>query len=184
MIHKSHTRRDIITIIETFDFTIEDYQDFTKNYLFKLVWEYILNLEKFLGNEEFETLDHLKSYLQKPNQNRLKINEREEYIQIAKRLIFYVRNGCILSYTDYLTEDDLLADVRKLCNYCNLPTCHRAIEMINSSKKFKEHFEPIISGKTKVLLRKREEDRLMKINRFQWRHKEQNGGNPFIVRFD
>ena len=54
MIHKSHTRRDIITIIETFDFTIEDYQDFTKNYLFKLVWEYILNLEKFLGNEEFE----------------------------------------------------------------------------------------------------------------------------------
>lgn len=184
MIHKSHTRKDIVELIETFEFPIEDYQDLTKNYLFKLFWEYVVTLETFQGNEEFPNLDHLKDYLQKPNQNRLKINEREKYISIAKQIIFYVNNGCILSYTNYLSEDELCKDVKKICNYCNLPTCLRAVTLLNKSRKFDTQFEPILTGKVKVLLRKKEEERLMKINNFKWRDKDQNGGRPFLVIFD
>jgi hypothetical protein len=184
MIDKSHTKKDIIEIVETFDFKIEDYSDMTKNYLFKVVETYIDSLESFKGNAHYKDLDSLKEYLRKPNQNRIKIADRDKYIDIAKHIIFYCKNGYILSYTKYLTEDDLIRDIQMICSFCNLPTCLRAVNLINSSGKFKQKFEPITSGKTKVLLRKREEQRLKTLNIMKTRTIDDNGGIPFRITFD
>ena len=56
--------------------------------------------------------------------------------------------------------------------------------MLNSTGKFKEKFEPIVTGKTKVLLRKKEQDRLLQANRIKIRTKRDNNDQPFIIDFD
>ena len=44
MIHSTHTKKDLIEIIEVFEFDIEDYQDYSKSELSKTLWEYIENI--------------------------------------------------------------------------------------------------------------------------------------------
>mgnify|MGYP003634733706 CR=1 FL=1 len=183
-IHSSHTKRDIIEVIETFNFIIEDYNDLSKSYLFKVVETYIDCCESFKSNDDFANLDTLIEYLEKPSQNRIKISERDKYIDIAKSLIFYCKNDHRLSFTEYLSEDDLLKDVELICLYCNLPTCYRAVNLINNSGKFKKKFEPIITGKTKILLRKKKEKQLQSNNILITRTTADNGGNPFVLTFD
>lgn len=183
MIHKTHTRRDIIGIIETFNFKITDYKDVSKPKLFEDVWNYIETIQDFKNIEEERNIKHLKEYLSSVNQNRIKISERDKYIDIAKMIIFYVDNGCLLSYTNYLNEDDLLNDVKLINNYCKLPTCLRAINLLNKTHKFKR-FEPVLTGKTKVMLRKREQKRLKQMNNLRVRRLEDNDGKPFVVNFD
>ena len=56
--------------------------------------------------------------------------------------------------------------------------------MLNSSHKYQEYFEPILNGKTKVLLRKRQEKKLKRLNNLRVRTKEDNGGIPFLITFD
>ncbi len=181
MIHLSHTRRDIVDIIETFKFPIK-YNDVDKNVLFQMTDDYINKLKNLDGS--VDDLIHIKTYLSSINQNKIKINDRDKYIEIAKNIIFYVKNGCLLSYTNYLCEDELKRDVITLCKFCSLPTVLRAVNMLNDSHKFKEYFEPILNGKTKVLLRKRQERRLKRLNNLRVKTKEDNGGLPFIITFD
>lgn len=181
MIHLSHTRRDIIDIIETFKFPIK-YKDVDKNVLFQTTDDYINKLKDLDGS--VDDLIHIKTYLSSINQNKIKINDRDKYIEIAKNIIFYVKNGCLLSYTTYLCEDELKRDVRELCKFCSLPTVLRAVNMLNSSHKYQEYFEPILNGKTKVLLRKRQEKKLKRLNNLRVRTKEDNGGIPFLITFD
>ena len=71
-----------------------------------------------------------------------------------------------------------------ICSYCNLPTCYRAITKLNKTGKFKETFQPITTGKTKILLRKREQKRLKKINNLMIKTTDTNGGNRFVICFD
>ena len=181
MIHTSHTRKDIVDIIETFKFPIK-YNDVDKSVLFQMTDEYINKLKDLDGN--IDDLIHIKNYLSSINQNKIKINDRDKYIEIAKNIIFYVKNGCLLSYTTYLCEDELKRDIRELCKYCSLPTVLRAVNMINNVHKFKEYFEPILNGKTKVLLRKRQEKKLKRYNNLRVKTREENNGEPFWVYFD
>jgi hypothetical protein len=134
--------------------------------------------------EKTDDIKHLKTYLKNVNQNRIKISDRNRYIDIAKMIIFYIKNDCLLSYTNYLTEDDLIRDVELICSYCKLPTCLRAINMLNNCGKFKKKFEPIVTGKTKVISRKKEQERLLKSNRIMFRTKRDNNDAPFVISFD
>ena len=183
-IDSSNTKKDIVEIIETFNFIIEDYSDLTKTYLFKVVEAYIDCCHDFQSNDDFANLDTLIEYLEKPSQNRIKISERDKYIDIAKGIIFYCKNDYKLSFTEYLCEDDLVKDIELICLFCNLPTCYRAVNLINSCTKFKKKFEPIITGKTKILLRKKKENKLKMNNKLVTRTTEDNGGNPFVLTFD
>jgi hypothetical protein len=178
MIHKTHTRKDVIQIIETYNIDIVGYEDLSKPLLFEEVWNKIMKMESS------QVVDHLKLYLKNVNQNRIKITERDKYIDIAKTIIFYIKNDCLLSYTNYLSEDDLVKDIKMICHYCKLPTCYRAVTMLNNTGKFKEKFEPIVTGKTKVLLRKKEQERLFKANRVMFRTKQDNDNRPFIITFE
>ncbi len=184
MIHKTHTRKDVINIIETYNINIKSYDELSKPLLFQEVWSKVEKLNSIEPTDEIDDIDHLKSYLTNVNQNRIKITERDKYIDVAKSIIFYIKNDCLLSYTNYLSEDELVRDIKMICNYCKLPTCLRAINMINNTGKFKEKFEPIVTGKTKVLLRKKEQDRLFKENRVMFRTKKDNDGEPFIISFE
>ena len=183
-IDSSHTKKDVVEIIETFNFIIEDYNDLAKTYLFKVVESYIDCCSDFESNEDFANLDSLIEYLEKPSQNRIKISDRDKYIDIAKSVIFYCKNDYKLSFTDYLSDDDLVKDIELICLYSNLPTCLRAVTLINKSGKFKNKFEAITTGKTKILLRKKKENKLQMKNKLVTKTKEENGGNPFVITFD
>lgn len=181
MIHNSHTRRDVVDLIETFDLDVK-HDGIDKTILFNNVSECLLKMNDLHGS--VDDLQHIRDYLKNINQNKIKISDRDKFIDIAKSIIFYVKNGCLLSYTDYLSEDFLKKDVREICKHCTLPTCLRAVNMLNQSHKFDEFFIPILTGKTKVLLRRKREARLKKMNNLRWRSREDNNGEPFIVRFD
>ena len=181
-IHPSHTTRYIYDLIKILDFDIDDYECLSKNDLFVVFWEYIEKLDDIDGS--VDELEHLKKYLTNVNINKIKIADRDRYIDIAKNILFYIDNDCLLSFTNYNTEDELLKDVKMICSYCNLPTCYRAITKLNKTGKFKETFQPITTGKTKILLRKREQKRLKKINNLMIKTIDTNGGNRFVVTFD
>ena len=83
-IHSSHTKKDLIEVIETFNFKIEDYSVLSKGYLFKVVEAYIDCCDKFESNEDFADLDSLIEYLQRASQNRIKISERDNYINLSQ----------------------------------------------------------------------------------------------------
>lgn len=184
MIHKTHTRKDVINIVETYNIPIKSYEELSKPLLFQEVWNRIEKLKHIDPTDDIDDVEHLKSYLTNVNQNRIKIAERDKYIDIAKNIIFYIKNDCLLTYTNYLSEDDLIADVRLICNYCKLPTCLRAVNMLNRCGKFKEKFDPIVTGKTKVLLRKKEQERLLRANRVMIRTKRDNDDKPFVIYFN
>ena len=181
-IHPSHTCRYIIDLIKVLKLDIKNTDTLSKDDLFKETWKVLENLNDIDGS--VEELEHIKKYLTNINVNKIKIADRDKYIDIAKNILFYIENDCLLSYTDYLTEDALLKDVETICSYCNLPTCYRAVTKLNATGKFKKKFEPIVTGKTKVLLRRRQQAKLRMINNLMIKTCDTNGGNKFVVRFD
>ena len=146
-IHPSHTCRYILDLIKVLKLDIKHTDTLSKDDLFKETWKVLENLNDIDGS--VEELEHIKKYLTNINVNKIKIADRDKYIDIAKNILFYIENDCLLSYTDYLTEDALLKDVETICSYCNLPTCYRAVTKLNATGKFKKSLNLLLLVKLK-----------------------------------
>ena len=136
-IHQSHTRKDICEIIEIFDLIqyIEDYSDLSKG---------------------------LKDYLEKPNQTRITVKEKSEIMDIAKDIIFYCKNGFLISTSNFEDTDEIKSKADYISCYGNIPTVARAINMLNVDDKIRPNVELILSGKIKIQMRKKYEEKLKK----------------------
>ena len=73
-------------------------------------------------------------------------------IQKAKRLINYARNGYMISFTDYLSIDEIYQDGILVANHCDIPTCRRAINELNKDPKIRNKIEQKLSPKMKKTL--------------------------------
>lgn len=182
-IHQSHTRKDICEIIEIFDLIdyIEDYSDLSKKDLFNQFTGILSKLKKIKRDDEFLFIDDLKGlkdYLEKPNQTRITVKEKSEIMDIAKDIIFYCKNGFLISTSNFEDTDQIKSKADYISCYGNIPTVARAINMLNVDDKIKPKIELILSGKIKIQMRKKYEEKLKK----QVCLKKNHG--RYIIRFD
>ena len=182
-IHQSHTRKDICEIIEIFDLIqyLEDYSDLSKKELFSEFINILSKIKKIKRDDKFlfiDDLEGLKEYLQKPNQTRITVKEKSEIMDIAKDIIFYSKNGFLLSTSNFECTDEIKSKADYISCYGNIPTVARAIKMLNEDDKIKPKIELILSGKIKIQMRKKYEEKLKKQICLQKNH------GKYIIRFD
>jgi len=183
MIHKTFTKKDLLEIIQTYDIPIEDPKQYNKNDL-------SMNLTELLITEDFEINfspdypdffknEDLIEYLSLPKSNEeLNYQEKSEMIQKAKKLINYARNGFMLSFTEYISHDDLYQDGIIVANHCDIPTCRRAIDELNKDPKIRNKIEKQITPKIKKKLDQK------KINKEELQPKFKFRRGVYEINFD
>jgi len=183
MIHKTFTKKDLIEIIQAYDIPIEDPKQYNKNDL-------SMNLTELLITEDFEINfspdypdffknEDLIEYLSLPKSNEeLNYQEKSEMIQKAKKLINYARNGYMLSFTEYISHDDLYQDGIIVANHCDIPTCRRAIDELNKDPKIRNKIEKQITPKVKKKLDQK------KINKEELQPKYKFRRGVYEINFD
>tara|TARA_R110002020_G_scaffold35921_2_gene108160 strand:- start:1059 stop:1610 length:552 start_codon:yes stop_codon:yes gene_type:complete len=165
LIHKSFSRKDLISICETLSIEIEDIGDFNKHQLTNKLreWSDKNPTALFLPNILcIDTLHQLKTYLSTINQSKINSSQTRELImKKAKKLIAYGKNGYILTSDVYPSVDDIIEDVEIIIPFGDSPSVRKAIEWINNDSKISEKYFPEISEQVK---RKLEEKKTMKKN--------------------
>jgi hypothetical protein len=155
IIHKSFTKKDLIDFIQTYDIPISDPKQYNKNDLCEAFTETLNDFEIEWNTDfpEFHTNDDLLKYLYESKSNEvLNYREKTEMIQKAKKLINYARNGYMISFTDYMSIDEIYQDGILVANHCDIPTCRRAIQELNNDPKIRNKIEMKLSPKMKKIL--------------------------------
>ena len=107
---------------------------YSKKELIEIIDEYNLNINKQLS--KFKLKKELQKYnldfLYEENENKkLNINEKNEIIKKAKKLISYVKCGCIIENSIYNNFDEIIHDVNDINDYGDISSVRRAIKLIN-----------------------------------------------------
>ena len=152
-IHKSHSKKELIEIADFFRFPIEDIEECTKPQLIiKMieVWddvpEIIPDYDILLVNNK----DELKEYLENQNQDKaLSVNQRNKIMRKSKRIINYCKGGYNLIKSSFCSMSDLLDQANDVAMHGNIPTCRRAIKLLNMDIKIPYKIEVKMSNKIK-----------------------------------
>jgi len=147
IIDKSHSKKDLKEIIEIFYLDIDDYADMNKNELIHHISESLEEIDNVVPDFDVLLIKdkvELLAYLESPNQDKiLTIKEKNEIMKLSKRIISFVKNGCNISISSFSSCDHLNESCERVALHGNIPTCRRAIKIINDSyeyhKKFKLH---------------------------------------------
>ena len=96
MIDKSHSKKELIAIIQTFEISVEDMFDLTKTQLQNNLIRELSNMKSIKPDYDeycIETIEQLKEYLK--NQNQLKvlsIKDKDRIMNLSKFIIHYSKN--------------------------------------------------------------------------------------------
>ena len=74
----------------------------------------------------------------------------------AKQIIAYCNNQFLLTCSCYLDFDSLMSDADEIKKYGDIPTCRRAINLLNNDPKITHKLEIHISSKTSKKLQEKE----------------------------
>jgi len=188
MIHKSHTKKDLIEIIEVFNFQkdIENYLEYNKDTLTTLLDIHLRTIIEIKPEKEyfeFDDINDLREYLKLSSPKQvIPIKEKDIIIDKAKQLIFYCRIcGFQLGYY-YDTIEDVIADANYIKKYGDIPTIRRALRLVNEDGKIINKIKPIITYRTQQRINKKEQ--LKKDGLCTYTVKKAKEGKPFLVSFD
>ena len=182
IIHKSFSRKDLISVCESLRIEIEDMTDYNKHQLITKLEEWYDNNQSafFLPNQLcIDNVSQLITYLGSVNQSKINSSHtREMVMKKAKKLIAYSKNGYILTHDVYDTINDVIEDVEIILPFGDSPSVRKAVEWINNDSKISEKYFPVISEQTQ---RKLEEKKILKKN-FSGKLKVKYG--HFVISFD
>ena len=154
-VDKSFTKKDLCEIISLYEMDIEDYLDLNKATIQNEIISYLkYNDISFIKEfPDIHSSEDLKKYLskEKPN-NELNYKQRQEIIQISKKLIQYCRGGYSIALSKYESLDEIYSEATNVSNYCDIPTCRRAITEINLDPKIRNKIPMNMSLKIKQQL--------------------------------
>jgi hypothetical protein len=75
----------------------------------------------------------------------------------------------MISFTDYLSHDQIYQDGILVSNHCDIPTCRRAIDELNRDPKIRNKIEKHISPKIKKTLEQKKINKEELNPRFKFR---------------
>jgi len=184
-IHKSHSKNDLIDVINHLDLKIVfSHQDNKKNIHDKLS-TYIESDFKIKPNYyHIKNKDGLISYLKNTNSKKtLSTKEKQSVMIIAKGIIQYCKNNFALEYSKYDTFKELQDDIDYIKQFGDIPSVRRACRLLQIDPKFSgQKITPLISPQVQKQLddKKTKCQKIMPILTIRKSTKE----NPVIVHFD
>ena len=162
IIHKSHSKLDLLEIINDLDLKIvHSHQDNKKDIQEKL--------KNFCEKEDdfiFKTgnIYHIKNYydlkffLINPNpKKKISIKEKKVVMFIAKNIINYCLHGKVLEWSPYYTDHQQITDdLHYIKQFGDIPSVRRACALMNMTLTPENHFHPLISPQVqaKMIIKK------------------------------
>jgi len=166
-IHTSHSRKELIQIIQQFNIDIPNSIDLPKKEIQVLLANKLLEIEEIDEEDEYffvKDKNELIEYLSKPNQSKiLTIKEKDNVMLTAKKIISYCKNSYFLTPYNYETFEDLLKEAEYIAKFGDIPSCRRAINMLNNDPKLDYKIEIVLSKRVKKELQKKERLKLNSI---------------------
>ena len=162
-IDKSHSKNDLIDIINTIDVPIvfshannkRDIQD-------KLMELFELNIPiVFQPNVyKIQTLKDLRIYVSNPNPKKIfSVKDKQTIMLICKEIVKFCNNNYILSKTNYKTIRDLEDDMLYIIQFGDLPSVRRVCRLMNDNVQKSQIWTPIISPPVKKVLDEKEKSK-------------------------
>jgi len=137
MIHKSHSKTDLIDLINDLLLDIHfSHQDNKKNLQDKFI-EFMKT--QFSIKKNFYNIndkDELIQYLKNPNPKKtLTIKEKNDVMMICKHIIQYCKNNFDLSLCKYKNYQDLIDDMDYIKQFGDIPSVRRCCRLMNEDVK-------------------------------------------------
>jgi hypothetical protein len=171
MIHASHSKKDLIEIVELFElYGIDDYRDMNKGELQTAVWDYVKNIGYIKPDNQYFFVDDAKTllkYLNTKSPRQLLTSQQLEHItNICKNLIFYSKQcSHQLSASNYIDIDEVIEDAIEISKNGDLPIVRRALRLLNEDLKIEVHIEPVITKRTRKKIARQEQFKIGTISK-------------------
>ena len=160
MIHKSHSRKELIEIIEVFElWDIDDYGTITKEALAICIWSYLKDMKSCKEDKDvffIQDIIELREYLMKPTPRQV-ISSEVKLVLLDKirNIMFYAKHtGYFLSGSNYDTLDEVVADAKYISRYGDNSSVRRALRFYNADMSNPVKIQPIITKRTQKRLKK------------------------------
>jgi len=138
-IHSSHSKKDLINFILINDLNIINYENKNKRQLSNILEEH-----DYPSEVDYSTLTE-------PNQLKsLSVKEKNDLMIKAKQIISYCKNGYNIDRSLYNTFNDLLLDANIIKEYGDIPSCRRAIKLLNQHINIKLNIKLSLEIKEKL----------------------------------
>lgn len=185
IIHKSHSKTDLIDIINHLNLKIQfSHQDNKKNLQDKLIG-YIMTDFKIDNNfYKIQNKTELITFLTNKNPKKiLTIKEKNNVMLICKYIISYCKNNYDLGYTKYKDYQELIDDMDYIKQFGDIPSVRRCCRMINDDVKTGgRKFKPLISPQVQKEL---DEKNIIKGNTLNiMKIRKSTPDDPIIIYFD
>lgn len=158
-IHKSHSKKDLTNIIETFNIDIDNPKQYKKKELLKLLHVKINQLEEIepdLKYYMFYNIIELKDYLSKCNPKKLlSVKDKNSVILQCKAIQQYVNNNYQIDCSSFKSIEELQSIAKSIEPYGDIPSVRRACRCLNLHPCKLFDLKPIISKQTQAELKRR-----------------------------
>lgn len=165
-IHKSHSKKNIIELIQLLNIPIEDPEDLNKHQIQNKMIEYCNDnlTEMFMPNHLFITsITDLIQHLININQKKINgTDTRANVMKTAKKLTQYAKSDYLYFEKGYMFKEDVIEDIEYILPYGDFPSVRKAIAHINNDPKLTNKYFPVISQKEQNRIKEKLEARRQK----------------------
>ena len=152
-IHTSHSKKELMEIIEVFDIKVVDYKNLNKKQLSKQILYQLSIVDGIKEDNDFFFISNKKElveYLINPDSSKiLSVKEKDAVMELAKYIIMYCKNGYYLSHSPFIDFDEMIVKANHIANYGDIPSVRKAIEGLNEDIKLKNKIKVIMSSRMK-----------------------------------
>lgn len=185
LIHKSHSKNDLIDLINLLHLPVVfSHSDNKKTIHEKLDSLLKTDFEIKKNYYNIENKDGLKVFLSNKNPKKvLTIKEKQEVMSIAKFIINYCKSGFnIESSMKYNTYQEIKDDMDYIKQFGDIPSVRRCCKLLRDDINMKEMFSPLISPQVQKELEDKSFSKVQHLKILKIRYSTPE--NPVIVYFD
>ncbi len=185
MIHKSHSKNDLIDLINYLGLPIVfSHQDNKKNIQDKIK---LSMKEDFTIKDNYfkiETKDQLIVYLEKQNPKKLlTTKEKNDVMNIAKFIINYCKAGYDINCSKYNDIKEIIDDMDYIKQFGDIPSVRRCCKLLKNDMKLQGiTFKPYISPQVQKNLDDKKITKSVQYTNIKIRHSTPE--DPIIVYFN
>lgn len=160
MIDKSHSKNDLIEIINTLNLRVVFNHSDNKNSIQNKLKIFIddkpdIKIEKNIY--DIHDLRSLSLYLKNKNPKKyLNVKEKNNIMFICKNIIKYCKAGYCIHSSSYNDEQEIIDDMNYIKQYGDVPSCRRCCKLMNENKGSTLKYIPLISPQVQKQLQQKE----------------------------
>ena len=183
IIHKTHSRMDLIDIINTLDIPIIFSHVDNKKSIhekFKVLFDSAITFDLEPNVYKIKDKRDLQLYLINQNiKKSLSVKEKSAVMNICKHIINYCVGGYVVENSSYYKDVQTIHDdVLYISQFGDIPSSRRACKLMNANSGNKYKYEPIISPQ---MIKKLHDKKLTKQKSH---HKAYFTKGHFVIKFD